>query len=348
MKKSLFYILVSMLLSFNVVAANVCQKYLGKSQSSFLDETSDNLIALQLEVYEQQQALVHDVHLSLQELSVPRRESGQMVKSATNVRSATLTLLGKWSSVAKDSPWRLNFMENLLEDPYLNSLSENWTDYRSDYLKGMVQFAISQNARIPRPVNGVYQLEDYLDIHLTSDGPMKLPPYLLMLRIMRDHDPNLNDPSRSFGYAQQTIFSILSKIDVILEYQKILYILNRDILKLKDFRFGSAKLWDQVGTLKEALSEFHYLKRNIRNLYSPYFSQAQYEAMITSQQLSASVTYEDHLVSQFVNHRTVEESDLAQRYRIIKNLIRLVTASQSLDELKEVMASQIGLEHFLY
>lgn len=336
-------------MNLDVSSANLCQSYLNQPKSSFLERTKDKLIALQLEVYEQQQALVHDVHLSLKDLSVPYRDSnGQLIKPVTNVSSEVLNLVGQWPNLPLDSAWRLNLLENILEDPYLSYLVESWKDYRSDYLKSIILLASSHNPQVPTPVNGTYRIHDYFDLHLRFDGPMKLHPYLLILRVMRDHDPNFNDPSKSVGYLQKTYLSVRDKINKILELQKVLYILNRDIQKLSDLRYGSEKIWNQVRTLKDAVAEFYYLRRNIVRLYSPHFSRMDYEALVMMGDLSPSVTYEDYLVAHFANHHIIEESDLVQRYRIIKHIVRLSTASQSLEELKEVMASQMGLINFAY
>lgn len=349
LKHSILYTVFYFGLGLNCASANLCQSYLNQPKASFLEQTKDKLIALQLEVYEQQQALVHDVHLSLKDLSVPYRDSnGQMVKPVTNVSAEALNLIGQWPNLPLDSAWRLNLLENILEDPYLRSLVEGWNDYRSDYLKSMIHLALSHNPQVPTPVNGTYQIQDYFDLHLKFDGPMRLHPYLLVLRIMRDYDPNLNDPTKSVGYLQKTYFSIREKINKILELQKVLYILNRDIQKLSDLRYGSEKIWNQVKTLKDAVTELYYLRRNIVRLYSPQFSRMDYEALIMMRDLSPSVTYEDYLVAHFANHHVVEESDLVMRYRIIKHIVRLVTASQSLEELKEVMASQMGLVNFAF
>ncbi len=175
---------------------------------------------------------------------------------------------------------------------------------------------------LPRAGGKVRPIFDWQDLRYI--GSTDLGAQLVVLKHMRDRDANLP-------------LDLRNKIADILNLEKMIYLLGRDVAMLSSFKFGTVVEWQRVKNLKDALAELHYIQQNIARIFFNQFPESDFQFGIRTRQIPANYKYEDYLADNFLNQNVVEESELAERYRIIKHVVRLATAAVSMDDLKEVL-----------
>ncbi len=338
--------LLGLFIIFNVYAVSAsdltsCRNYLNLSSKplSIYETVSERLVDNQVRLYNEQTILIESVLSQLQKRSLVLEGSNRL--PIPEIRDSTIIAIHSWRSKDENDPDRKLLESQILDDPYLTYLKSNWVDKRADHLTALhadfssVRRIDGLAAPTILPVPG--SILDYLYLHTRFQGPMMLRTELLILRIMKDHDPRLT-------------FDQQQDIDRIFEIERYNYLVSRLSHSLAAGELGKINDWDKYFNIKSVYSAMMATKSKIRlsvdGAHKRNFLKAQLERRVRG-----DISFVDYIA--FTMLQVSNDSAHRELYRdfmVLKIIIRLTQAISSAEEFESFLSQQVDSARatFLY